>query len=202
MRASILSLLLLSVSRMGASFPQHWTQTPDETIWREKYTNCDKGYAVSLPKGVVAHNELPPSSNHGFLVSGKAPDTVAEVTLEAERLVGVYDTYDTMEYGSAQAYLGEELKDAGPIEVLARNDTTFRGLPAAYVHYRKKTADVVIETEKIIVFRNHPKNSGPIFYVIWLSTPSSYYEEDRKLYGQIRDGFHLIPVPRGKCSND
>ena len=202
MRATILSLILLSLLRIFPSFPQHWTQTPDETIWREKYTNCDKGYMVSLATGVVAHGGLPPNPNHGFLVSAKDPDTFAEVTLEAERLVGVYDTYDAMEFGSAQAYLRGELERAGSVEVLEKHDMKFRGLPTAYVHYRKKTGDVAIETEKIIVFRGHPKNLSPIFYVIWLSTPSSYYEEDRKLYGQIRDGFHLIPVPRGKCSND
>jgi hypothetical protein len=202
MRASILNLLLLSVFRFFASCPQHWTQTPDETIWREKYTNCDKGYAVSLPKGVIAHAGLPPNPNHGILVSAKAPGTVAEVTLEAERLVGVYDTYDAMEYGSAQAYLWGELEQAGSVEVLAQRDTKFRGLPAAYVHYRKKTGDVAIETEEIIVFRSHLKILSPVFYVIWLSTPGSHYEEDRKLYQQVRDGFHLLPVPTGNCSND
>jgi hypothetical protein len=200
MRSAILTLFLLAGFRVFASFPQHWTQTPDETIWREKYTNCDKGYAVSLPKDVVAHGGLPPSPNHGILVSAKAPHTVAEVTLKAERLVGVYDTYDAMEYGSAQTYLKKELEDAGPIEVLAKNDTRFRELPAAYVHYRKKTGEVAIETEELILYRQS-KNSGPIFYVIWLRTPTSHYEEDQKLYQQVRDGFHLIPVPRGKCSN-
>jgi hypothetical protein len=202
MRASILIFLLLSGFRFFALFPQHWTQTPDETIWREKYTNCDKGYTVSFSKGVVAHDGLPPNPNHGFLVSASDPGTVAEVTLEAKRLVGVYDTYDAMEYGSAQAYLKGELEDAGSIEVVARRDTKFRRLPAAYVHYRKKTGDGAIETEEIIIYRSHPKNSSPIFYVIWLRTPSSHYEEDRKLYQQVRDGFDVIPVPVGKCSND
>jgi hypothetical protein len=127
---------------------------------------------------------------------------VAEVTLGAERLVGVYDTYDAMEYGSAQAYLSRELKHADAIDVLARREANFRGLPAAYVHYRKKTGDAVSETEEMIVFRSHPKNSVLIFYVIWLRTPRSHYEEDSKLYQQVRDGFHLITIPRGECSND
>ncbi len=198
----MLSLILLSVFRFLPSLQQHWTQTSDETIWREKYTNCDKGYAVSLPKGVVAHGGLPPNPNHGFLVSASAPDTVAEVTLETERLVGVYDTYDGMEDGSAQAYLSRELNQAGSVEVLALNETKFRGLPAAYVHYRKKTGDVAVDTEETIVFRSHPKNLSSIFYIIWLSTPSSHYQEDHKLFEQVRDGFLLLPGPSGKCSND
>jgi hypothetical protein len=202
MRASILNLLLLSVFRFFTLFPQQWTQTVGETIWREKYTNCDKGYTVSLPKGVVAHDGLPPNPNHGILVSASTPDTVAEVTLEAERLVGVYDTYDPAEYGSAQAYLKGELEKASLVEVLAQHDTKFRGLPAAYVHYREKTGNAAIETEEIIVYRSHSRNLGPIFYVIWLRTPSSHYDEDRKLYQQVLEGFHVISVPRGKCSND
>jgi hypothetical protein len=202
MRSTFVNLILFSVFRFSALFAQHWTQTPDETIWREKYTNCDKGYAVSLPKDVVAHAGLPPNPNHGFLVSAKSPDTVAAVTLDAERLIGVYDTYDAMEYGSAQAYLGGELERVGSVEVLAQDESKFRGLPAVYTHYRKKTGDLAVETEEIIAFRNHPKNLGSLFYVIWLTTPSSHYEEDHKLFEQVRDGFHLRPGPRGKCSND
>ncbi len=202
MRATILSLLLLSVFRFFPSFLQHWTQTPNETIWREKYTNCDKAYTVSLPTGVVAHGNLPPSPNHGFLVSASAPDTASEVTLETERLVGVYDTFDAMEYGSAQAYLTEELEHAGRVEVLARRSAKFRGLPAVYVHYRKKTGDVAVEKEELIVFRRHPKNLSSIFYVIWLSSSSSHFEKDHKIFEQVRDGFYLLPGPEGKCSND
>src|SRR5260370_7924954 len=112
MRAAMLSLILLSVFRFLPSLQQHWTQTSDETIWREKYTNCDKGYAVSLPKGVVAHGGLPPNPNHGFLVSPRAPDTVAEGTLDTDRLVGCYDTYVGMEDRRAQPYFCNSLYHA------------------------------------------------------------------------------------------
>jgi hypothetical protein len=197
MRVAILNLIILSGLRFFPSFPQHLTQTSDETIWREQYTNCDKGYKISLHKGVVAHGELSPSPNHGFLVSAEAPETVNAVTLGTERLVGVYDTYDAMEYGGAQAYLNAELEHAGPVEILARSDTRFRGLPAAYVHYREKNGNTPIEREEIVIFRSHPRNSGPIFYVIWLRTSRTHYEKDRKLYRQVRDGFHLMTIPRG-----
>jgi hypothetical protein len=202
MRLVFLSLLFLSSSQFFATFRQHWTQTATETIWHEKYTNCDKGYAVSLPEGVIAHGGLPPSSNHGFLVSAKTPGTDAEVTLEAQRLVGVYDSYDAMEYGSARAYLKAELKQAGPVEILDIRDTKFRRLPAIHMHYRKGVGDSAVETEELILFRGHPSNSSPTFYVIWLRTPSSHYKEDDKLYQLICEGFNIIPVPLGKCSND
>lgn len=202
MRPIFLNLLLLSVFRFFASSSQHLTQTAKETIWHEKYTNCDKGYSIILPKGVVAHSGFPPSPNHGFLVSASAPDTVAEVTLEARRLVGVYDSYDAMDYGSARAYLKAELKNAGSVEILASHDTKIRGLPAVHIHYRKGVGDSAVDTEELLLFRSHPRNSGPIFYVIWLRTSSTHYEEDRKLYQQVRDGFYLMTIPGRKCSND
>lgn len=202
MRSIFVSLLFLSMSRFFTQSSQQWTQTETESIWRENYTNCDKGYTVSLPKGIIAHGDLPPSPNHGFLVSASDPDTRAEVSLKAQRLVGVYDFYDAMDYGSARAYLKAELKHAEPAEILESRDTKFRGLPAAFIHYRKGIGSSAVEIEEMILFRGQPRNSSPIFYVIWLHTPSAHYEEDAKLYRLIYEGFNIIRVPLGKCSNN
>jgi len=203
MRTAIVGMLLLVPCGLSGISLQHWTQTDSETIWRGLYTNCDKGYAVTIPANVVAHGSLPPNPNHGILVSASAPDTVARVTLEDERVVGVYDEYDAMEFGNAQAYLTFELlhTHAGPATIMERRSTKFRGLPTVYVHYRTKNGQASIETEESIVYRGQPKNSSPIFYVIWLRTPIQYYSQDRQLYSRIREGFHLMPVPRGECSN-
>jgi hypothetical protein len=202
MQSIILSLLFLSIFGFTNQSPPHWTQTASETIWHEKYTNCDKGYSVILPKGVIAHGDLPSSPNHGFLVSAGDPDTRAEVSLKAQRLVGVYDSYDAADYGSARAYLKAELKRAEPVEALENRDTKFRGLLAAFIHYRKGVGSSAVETAEMILFRGQPRNSSPIFYVVWLRTSSSHYEEDYRLYQEIRDGFQIIPVPIGECSND
>ena len=202
MQSIFLSLLFLSVFRFFAPTSQHWTQTATEAIWHEKYKNCDKGYSVILPKGVIAHGDLPPNPNHGFPVSASDPDTRAEVSLRAQRLVGVYDSYDAMDFGSAQSYLKAELEHIGPVEVLESRDTNFRGLPLSYIHYRKGTGGSAIETEETIVYRSHPKNSSPTFYIIWLRTPRSHYKEDDKLYQLICNGFNIVPVPLGECSND
>ena len=97
--------ILLWAVTLAAASAQHWTITSNELIWRSRYTNCDKGYAVALPDGVVAHGSLPPSPNHGILVSAAVPGTTAEVTLSDSRIIDVYDTYDAEEVGSARAYL-------------------------------------------------------------------------------------------------
>src|SRR5882762_5569812 len=101
-----------------------------------------------------------------------------------------------MEYGSAQAYLRGELKQAGSVEVLEKHEMRFEGLPAVSVRYRKSAGGAEVETEEIIAFRIHPKNLSSIFYVIWLSTPTPHYEEDHKLFEQVRAGFHLLLGPR------
>lgn len=173
MQSIFLSLLFLSMLRFFAPSSQHWTQTTTETIWHEKYKNCDKGYSVILPKGVIAHGDLPTSPNHGFLVSASDPDTRAEVSLKAQRLVGVYDFYDAADYGSARGYLETELKRAGPVKILETRDTSFRGLPGVHIHYGQGVGDSAVETEELILLRGHPTNSDPIFYVIWMRTTGS-----------------------------
>jgi hypothetical protein len=129
---------------------------------------------------------------------------MAEVTLTAERLVGVYDTNDASEFGSADAYLKFELEHthAGPASIVEKRDAQFRGLPAAFAHYRTTIGGTIVENEKLIVYSSHSKNIGPIFYVIWLRTPTQYYSKDRQLYLQTRDGFRLLPVPKGECPNE
>jgi len=70
------------------------TETPDETIWRGRYGNCDHGYFVNLPPGVIGHGSRSPSPNHGFVISAKDPSTTTPVTLEEPRLVDVYESSD------------------------------------------------------------------------------------------------------------
>lgn len=205
MRAFRLIPILLPAVLLAASPGRHWTETANETIWQGRYKNCDHGYEVYLPKGVVAHGSLPPAPNHGILVSAADPGTTAEVTLENERLIEVYDSNDAMELGSARAELDWELdrerKDSNSLEMIEMHDTTFRGLPAAYARYRTTKGVSTSQAEELVVYRTS-RNVGPIFYVILLQTPPQYFVQDRHLYLQIRDGFRVLPAPKGECSND
>lgn len=194
--------LVLLLGIFGLPLQKHWTQTADETIWRGRYTNCDKGWAVDLAANTIAHASLPPSPNHGFLISTALPDTSGEVNDSADRIVGVHDLYDTLDYGGARAYLQSDLKEAGQVTIIEKQDTTLVGLPAAYVHYRSKSGTANIEHEELVAYRGHLKNSSPILYVVWLRTPSKYYARDRRLFLQLRNGFHLLPIATGECSNE
>ena len=155
---------------------------------------------MALPDGSVAHGSLPPSPNHGILVSAAVPGTTAEVTLSDSRIIDVYDTSDAEEVGSARAYLERSPEQSA--KVVDTRDLTFKGFPAAYIHYRVKKEAGVIETEELVIYRAGSKNFGPIFYVIMLQTPAEHYAQDVLLYHKIRDGFQARSVPKGECTND
>ena len=116
-----LSIFYLNLAAVVA-YPQgkHWSETPDETIWRGRYGNCDHGYFVNLSPGVIGLGSLPPSPNHGILISAKNPGTTTEVTFEKAGLITVNDTNDAMEL-AAEMTIAVELsrvpgENAGPPE--------------------------------------------------------------------------------------
>ncbi len=179
---------------------RHWTETETETIWRGRYKNCDYGYAVILPEGIVAHDSLPPSPNHGFLVSAREPGTTAQVTWVEPRIISVVNNYDAAEAGSARARL-KQYRDKNE-EVVETKDLTFKGLPAAYGHYRIKQGTGRVEKVELVIFRKGAGDLSDILYEINLTTHAEYFSQDSQLYSKIRDGFEVLPPPKGECSND
>jgi len=194
-RPTAIAVLIWSVGSAGAQV-QHWAETPSETIWRDRYTNCDKGYAVDLPAGVVAHASHPPNPNHGFLISARDPGTTAEVNLENQRIIDVYDQYDSMELGSARAYLDWELKQAPKRKVLQVREIMFLGFPAVEARYRVNADGSLRLKEELIIFPG-----SDLIYVLMLSTTPQDHGRDSALFAHIRAGFHLLPIPTGECSN-
>lgn len=194
LRMALIAFLTVLAAGQGV---RHWAETETETIWRGRYKNCDYGYAVVLPEGVVAHNNLPPSPNHGFLVSAREPGTTAQVTWAEPRIISVSNDYDAGDAGSARAYLNQR-RDKNE-EVVETKNLTFKGLPAAYGHYRIKQGKGTVEKIKLVLYR---RGSDAILYEINLTTPAGYFSMDSILYNKIRDGFKVLPVPNGECSND
>lgn len=205
MRTTLLISTLLLTTTVANSQVRHWTETANELIWRGRYKNCDHGYLVNLPAGVVGHGSHPPSPNHGILISAGNPSIATEVTLVEPRLVDVYDSNDAAGLGSARAYLKEhELRPADASEkitIVEQRDTKFRGFSAVYVHFRRTKELRTSEVEELVIYRT-PKELGPLFNVVLLRTTPEFYSHDHTLFLQIRDGLQFIPVPKGECSND
>lgn len=174
---------------------RHWTEAATELIWRGRYTNCDKGWAVDLPAGGVAHGSLPPSPNHGFLVSTVKPGTTAEVDLDNPRIIDIHDEYDALELGSARAYLDGELKDVESKEVLEIRETMPQGLRGVQARYRVKAGKSAQVVESLIVLRR-----GVVYHLL-LRTTDQHYDTDSALFARIRAGFRLLPFPKGECVN-
>lgn len=200
-----LPALILAVA--FAAYPQgnHWTETPEETIWRERYGNCDHRYFVKLPPGVIGHDSSSLSPNHGILISAKDPGVTTELTLQEPRLVEVYHS-GAGKLESPQAYvklyaLEQEMRP-GRFAILERRDIKFRGSTAEYIHFRKETEHSLTSEGEMLVVHRAPKGIGPSFYVVMLRTTPEFYSRDHALYLQIRDGLRFVRVPLGKCSND
>lgn len=83
MRSCAVFVVLICIVGVARAQFHNWVETRFETIWRKRYTNCDEGYAVDLPSGVIAHDSLPPNPNHGFLISAAAPNTTGNLTLDS-----------------------------------------------------------------------------------------------------------------------
>ena len=205
MRINLLFSTLFLAATVASAQVKHWTEASTELIWRGRYKNCDHGYMVSLPAGVVGHGSHPPSPNHGILISADNPSIATEVTLEEPRLVDVYDSNEAAELGSARAYVKEyELKPAEASEkitILEQHHTKFRGLSAVYVHFRRTKELRTSEVEELVIYRT-AKEIGALFNVVQLRTTPEFYSHDHALFLQIRDGLQFIPVPSGECSND
>jgi hypothetical protein len=187
----IAMLLPILIFAIAAAYPQgkHWTETPDETIWRERYGNCDHGYFVNLPSGVIGHSTHAPSPNHGILISVDDPGKTKQVTLEEPRLIAVYDSSDAGELGSPQAYVERYVlkpeSASERITILERRDTKFRGSIALYVHFRKATEHSTSEAEELIAYRA-PKGIGPSFYVVMLQSTPEFYGRDHPTRAEVR----------------
>ena len=194
--------VFISLVALGGAQDRHWEETAKETIWRGRYTNCDKGWAVDLPPGVVAHDSLPPSPNHGFLVSAADPAKTAEVTFDDQRIVNCYDNYDAMDDESdsgephgARAYLDWELKRVENKVALEIREVELQGLQGVEARYRVKLrgAEQVVE---ILIFLR-----GDVVYHLALRTTDRYYKSDSALFARLRAGFRVLPFPKGECAN-
>jgi len=193
-RVSLIALIGCYAGNAAAQ-SHHWSETPSETVWRDAYTNCDKGYSVDLPAGVIGHASLPPNPNHGFLISAADPGTTASVNVETQRIVGVYDQYDALELGSARAYLNWEIEAHPNWVVLETRKVRFGGLVAVSARYRVNAAGPPEVGKEIVLYRKG------VIYVILLRSTSQDQAADSALFDKIKAGFRLLPFPRGECSN-
>jgi hypothetical protein len=186
-------------AKPSAGLKHNWRESDSETLWTTRYNNCDYGYYVLLDAGVVAHDTLPPSPNHGFLISLSDIGKTTFASYETEkRYVWVDAHYDSLDDQSLIGAADTLQKTETANSVLRHNNrvsTKLAGLPAIEDTFEDSTPKGEPIEESIVAVR-----SG-IVYTIGLQTLKAYKAADEKQFRQIRDGFRLLRLPKGECSN-
>jgi hypothetical protein len=182
----------------GTGFAQsglqrHWRETDSETLWTQRYNNCDYGYYVLLPAGVVGHGTHSPSPNHGFSVPLPDVGTTAYVPEENDRFIWVDASYNVTDADSLADVVAE--REKGEAKTRVRTATKMAGVPAIQIKTESVSGDhIVVEVETVAL-------RAGIIYTIGMRTPSAHIVGDEVEYRRILQGFRLLKLPRGVCSN-
>jgi hypothetical protein len=177
---------------------RHWRETESETLWMGRYKNCDYEYYVTLDAGVIGHGTHSPNPNHGFLVSLVDPGKNSLATYETEeRYIWVDASYNSTDHRTLRRIAQDQLQipvwdKSGSHRIAVK----LGGLPAIQSWIEISSVKGEVFEEQIITLR-----SG-IIYTIGLKTLSANRSQDAVLFQRIVDGFRLLSLPQGECSND
>ena len=186
---------------------QHWQETVAETIWRGVYSNCDYGYYVDLPVGMVAHSGKPPSSNHGSVIDLAEPSSASPLATPLSRYIKIWNQYNAANLPSLSAIVDAELKSMrsgdSDFELVGRKVVRLDDLHATSVMVRFKERGVDVAETKVIAYRPPgPAGLGDIIYEISLVTTIENGDEDRATFQKVLLGFHTTALPEGVCVNN
>ena len=179
---------------------RHWQLTDSETLWAGRYSNCQYGYYVVLPTGVIAHAEHPPSPHHGFLIG--LPDVGAKTEVSAydsNRYAWVNAEYNVTDEstlaGISDYHIDLISSDKKGFKLLERHKTVLRSIPATRFKGEYDTPKGRVIEEEVVALRTD------IVYEVGLRTPAEDYAADRKGLERTLTGFRLSRVPKGQCWN-
>ena len=203
MRTITAALLLLTAVAAGAQ--KHWQETDSETLWRGRYRNCDYGYEVMLPTGVLGHGTHSPGSNHGIVISLSDPATTKPFSQDGPRMIFVWNEYAPDDVNTPRAYFEQLDHDtpAGPsFSDVTVGNTRLGGLPAYSARMLRHGERGIEVIEQVIAYRPKGSSLGPIIIDITLRTTQKNAADDRQVFRNVLRGFRSIRDPHGSCSND
>lgn len=204
MKKVAIAILAILVTSAGAeehsTKRRHWQLTKGETLWAGRYSNCQYGYYVLLPAGVIAHAEHPPNPHHGFLIGLPDVGSKTEVSaFDSTRYMWVNADYNVTDEstlaGISNYYMEVTSSDKQGFKLLERHKTTLRSVPAIRFKGEYDTPKGRVIEEEVVALR-----SG-IVYEVGLRTPAEDYAADLERLEQTLNSFRLTRVPQSQCWN-
>jgi|SRR5215472_3472945 len=162
-------------------------ENDEESLWSNRYANCDYGFYVILPKGTIGHGNHSPSPNHGFLIGLPDTSTTKVVSVDNKRLIWVNAEYNSFDLSSLKdaadwrtRLSGEDKKE---FKVLRREDTKLNGLAAKGILYQYESPSGTMIEEEIIALR------AGILYEIGLRTNAADHKQDNDQFFRVVGNF-------------
>lgn len=198
-------LLCATVFAQATLTPTRSVGTADEATWTGRYTNCESGFYVLLPTGVIAHAEKGSGPNQGFGINPAAPAaTAAFDPSDSQRLIEVVSYYDLEDHGESTSETIDYYLSLGALSgeknfvTLSKQAYRLAGLNAKREEVRWVENSVSVRRDRIIAFR---RGSG-ILYQLTLQSPERTFSADEVLFNRIVAGFHVSKLPNDGCSNE
>jgi hypothetical protein len=182
----------------------HWRETANETIWMGKYSNCDHGYYVLLPSGVIGHSgSLPPAPNHGFQIDLANRSKTLAVQPNSVRTFWVWDSpgFESESGDSKPVDSPGDTQSAGTTgasQFLRRTFLRVGGQKAVHIHSSLKNGEDLLLEDDVNFYSADAKTE----YQFKLITPKADYAADKHLFDQVLAGFRFTTIPDSECSND
>lgn len=165
----------------------------DYLVEKGRYSNYDYGYSVRIPKGLSGLRSPSPFPNHGFVI---------QLSDHPEASCSVDASYNAAEWSSFNDAIETHLNFfkrhvGGEVSMVARRSTTLGGLRAIRFTMKARTSapDDPEVREVLVAFRKAAGEVG-IVYEIVLTTPTSRYNEDKKLIADLQKTWRLKLLPK------
>jgi hypothetical protein len=202
--------VFLMIATSASAFAQtasplaHAHGTAGETQWTARYTNCEDGFYVLLPAGVIGHEARASGPNQGFAVNPAAPGSTATFSIgDSQRFIEVLSYYDLEDHGESPSDTIDYYQSLGALSgeknfvTLGKQSYRLAGLNAKREEVRWVENSVAIRRDRIIAFRP----AGGVLYQLTLQSPEKTFSGDDALFNRIVAGFRVSKLPNDGCSS-
>lgn len=206
MRYLNLFILVVTCATSFAQTPSpnaHAHETADETTWTGRYSNCEDGFYVLLPAGVMGHAAKASGPSQGFAVNVATPASTGTFNAgDSPRFIEVVSYYDLEDHGEASSdtinyYLSlGALSSEKDFVTLGKESLRMLGMSAKREQVRWIENGVTVRRDRIVAYRA----ASGILYQLTLQSPEKTFTGDEVLFNRIVAGFHLSKLP-AECAN-